>query len=157
MPATTLAQELFARLNSFEKVSALVNSQPPTFESEFFDLKGAAKLAEEDLKRIWSKALSGFANTGGGVVVFGVDCRKDGTGKDCASGLSLAPSAPALKSRLLELHSYATDPPIQGVMVEAYTQRVADASGVVVCLIPESPDRPHPSGTLRSPVLHSCR
>ncbi len=129
MTISSLAHEFFNAVHKnpqpYAKLSALIASQPPTFETDWLDFKAAAQLQlqDENLKNIWSKALSGFANAGGGVLIFGIDARKDkATGIDCADKLALAPAAFALKSRLLELHSVATDPPIQGVRVECYTE-----------------------------------
>ncbi len=146
----SLAQQFFDRARQPEHgcgfLRSLVQSQPPTFESDWLDFKGVSKTPDDRIKEIWSKALGGFANTGGGVVVFGIDARKDSvTGIDCASGLSLAPAAFALKSRLLELHTGATDPPVLGVRVEAFTANGTEGEGFVVAFVPESPDRPHRS------------
>jgi len=56
-----------------------VHSTPPTFEEEWLDFKGAAATPPDKIKEIWSKALAGFANTEGGVLVWGIDARKDPT------------------------------------------------------------------------------
>jgi Putative DNA-binding domain len=148
MPSSSLAYEFFKALtedaNPYSNISALVSSQPPTFETEWLDFKGADHLPDENLKEIWSKALSGFANTGAGVLIFGIDARKDQTtGIDCAHKLALAPTAFTLKSRLLELHSVATDPPVQGVQIESYIEAATRQDGFVVCFIPEGSARPH--------------
>ena len=148
MPASSSAFEFFRKVRESAKpydfLSALADPTSPTFESEWLDFKGADRVGDDDLKRIWSKALSGFANTGGGVIVFGIDARKDAqTQIDCAGALALSPNRFALKSRLLELHGNATNPPVQGIEVEAYPQGGSDGPGFVVCYIPDSPDRPH--------------
>jgi hypothetical protein len=122
----------------------MVNSTPPTFEEEWLDFKGAAAIPPDKVKEIWSKALAGFANTGGGVLVWGIDARKDRTtGVDCASALSLVPDPNALKSRLMELHHQSTDPPVLNVEIESFSDPTASGAGFVVCLIPESPFKPH--------------
>lgn len=148
MPASSSAFEFFRQVresaNPPDFLSALVGSTTPTFETEWLDFKGADKLGEKDEKRIWSKALSGFANSGGGVIVFGIDARPDAqTQIDCAGVLALSPARFALKSRLLQLHGDATNPPVQGIEVEAYPQGGSEGPGFVVCYIPDSPDRPH--------------
>lgn len=121
-----------------------MGASPPTFETEWLDFKGAEKAEDKDVKKIWSQALAGFANTQGGVLIWGVDARKDvTTGVDAAHGLSLVSSPNAFKSRLLELHGQATDPPVVGVEVEAYSAPGEAQRGFVVCLVPESPFRPH--------------
>jgi len=53
---------------------------------------------------------------------WGVDARKDqATGVDAACGLSLVKNLPTFKSRLNELHHQATEPPVLGVEIEAYS------------------------------------
>jgi hypothetical protein len=148
---TSLAGDLFARIKeggaSFLK--AMVNSKPPTFEEEWREFKGGFSgpsskpqpLCDEKIQDLWSTTLSGFANTSGGVLVWGIDARAtpspDDPEKkvDAASGLRLVPNPDAFKSRLMELHQTATDPPVVGVQIESIKDTAGD--GFVVCLIPE--------------------
>ena len=53
------------------------------------------------------------------------------------------PTPDAMKSRLMELHHQSTDPPVLNVEVESYPDLSASGAGFVVCLIPESPFKPH--------------
>ncbi len=127
-------------------LQGMVNSSPPTFEEEWLDFKGASPLPPDPkIKEIWSKALAGFANTEGGVLIWGIDARKDPTtGVDCASALSLVPDPNALKTRLMQLHHQSTDPPVLNVDIESYPDPSSTSgAGFVVCLIPESPFKPH--------------
>jgi len=127
-----------------EAIKRLVGATPPEFETEWRDFKSAAIIGDQDIKRTWSKALAGFANTQGGVLIWGVDARKDqATGIDAASGLSLVKNPSAFKSRLNELHHQATEPPVLDVEIEAYPTSSTTADGFVVCYIPESPFKPH--------------
>jgi len=132
----------------------MVGSQPPTFEEEWLDFKSGihghpakpAPLSDDTLKELWSTALAGFANTGGGVLIWGIDARPTptaGSGKkvDAASDLRLVPHPDGLKSDLMRLHHTATDPPVAGVRVEPVTDQAG--GGFVVCLIPESRNKPH--------------
>ncbi len=129
--------------NSF--LESLINSTPPTFEADWLDFKGAEKLklGEKDkdrkIREIWSTALSGFANSGGGILVWGIDARKDTqTQIDSASSFSLVEYPAKLKSRLIELHSQSTSPPVNGV--EYWHSPINN--GFLVCYIPESPFKP---------------
>jgi hypothetical protein len=45
-------------------------------ESDYLEFKGGSKLDEKTAKKYWSKALSGFGNSEGGVLIWGVDARK---------------------------------------------------------------------------------
>lgn len=125
-------------------LKALINSDPPTLETDWLDFKGGEKLDEKNVKRIWSEALSGFANTEGGVLVWGIDARKNpDTGVDSASRLSLVKNSEVFVSRLKELHSQSTDPPISGVDFWSAHDDPSSDSGVVVCYVPESKFKPH--------------
>src|SRR5258706_3165553 len=123
---------------------SLYDPSNPTVETEWLDFKGAEKIPDHDLRKEWSTALSGFANTEGGVVIWGIDARKDKTtGIDAASGPSLAKNPSQLRSRLAELHHTATDPPVLGVELREFPDQVAAGHGYVVCLVPESAVKPH--------------
>ncbi len=124
----------------------MVNSVPPTVEHEYLDFKGATDPTtgrEIDPRKTWSEALAAFATTGGGVLIWGIDARKDTSGVDHAGALNLVPNPAAWRSRLQELHLQATDPPVPGVIVEAYPDSASDGKGFVVCYIPESDYKPH--------------
>jgi Putative DNA-binding domain len=133
-------------------LKALVTSTPPTWETEWLEFKGAAQLTatqasatkEDKVKEMWSEALSGFANTQGGVLIWGIDARQDTeTGIDAAGGFSFVQSPFSFKTRLLQLHGPATDPPVMGVEIEAFDDPDYPGKGFVVCYIPESSIRPH--------------
>ena len=56
---------------------ALVNSSPLTFETEWREFKPYPhEDPEESIKQIWSKNLSAFANTQGGVLIWGIGTKK---------------------------------------------------------------------------------
>jgi hypothetical protein len=146
MPNPSLAQSFFDEIrNAPDKIpflSALVNPTQPRFEEEWLDFKQAPDLNSNDVQRNWSKALSGFANTGGGVLIWGIEAKKDPTtGIDCAFAVALIDNPAALKSRLKQLHHQATDPPVLDVVVEEYADSVGN--GFVVCFVPESGFKPH--------------
>ncbi|MBW9235526.1 ATP-binding protein, partial [Leptospira santarosai] len=59
-------------------------------ENLFLDFKlktdaTSSNLSKDD-KKNYAKALSGFSNTSGGIIIWGVDCRKNEEGVDGASG-----------------------------------------------------------------------
>ena len=125
-------------------IELLVGATPPVFENEWLEFKGAAQINEISIKKAWSEALAGFANTQGGILIWGVDARKDQqTGIDAAYGRSLVKNPSAFKSRLIELHRQATEPPVLGVEIEAYSSSGSQGEGFVICFIPESSFRPH--------------
>jgi hypothetical protein len=140
------ALEFFNRIKNggVPFVKGLINSDPPSFETDWLDFKGAENIKPLDIKKIWSEALSGFANTEGGVIIWGIDARPDPeTHIDCASGLSLVQNPATFVSRLKELHSQSTDPPITGVDFWFSVDDATNDSGFVVSYVPESKFKPH--------------
>jgi len=111
-------------------------------ETEWLDFKSGEYLKNE--KETWSEAICGFANNQGGVLIWGVDARKDPiTQIDAASDLKPVQNPAALRSRLLELLRTAVEPPLPGVQVQAVFQSGTSGAGYVVCFIPESATKPH--------------
>ena len=94
-------------------IRGLTTSEPATREEEWLDFKVAG--IDKDAKRNWSRALSGFANTEGGVIVWGVIAKKDSDDVDAANGIEMVVKPESFASRLMELHHSATDPPVAGV------------------------------------------
>ncbi|MFI5336512.1 MAG: RNA-binding domain-containing protein [Opitutales bacterium] len=143
----SLAADYFFRLtkspNPSKFLCALVNSSPPTTETEWLEFKGGEKLDDTTLRKIFSECLSGFANTQGGVLIFGLTCRKTASGVDQVSALSLVPSPEAIRSRLMELHHQASDPPVLGFEVFPIQHHEVPEQGFVVCYVPESEFKPH--------------
>ena len=95
-------QKIVSEPDPYSFLEALTKSDPPTVETEWLEFKGADKISESEVTKYWSKALSGFANTAGGVLVWGVDARKDQDGIDYASALALAPDPVKLTQQLKE-------------------------------------------------------
>src|SRR5687767_6400282 len=78
----------------FSYLSDIPSSSRPTpfFEEEWLDFKGSPK-DDKDAKKIWSKALSGYANITDGLVIWGVDARVTPPRNiDAACGLRLIAS-----------------------------------------------------------------
>jgi hypothetical protein len=118
----------------------------PIVEELFLDYKQAstippATLSDSD-KKNYAKAISGFSNSEGGVIVWGVDCRKDPTsGADIPSKLVPIPNVMAFKTMLDALTSGATLPPNR----ETESHVVLDNSGTdgfLITLIPEAEGAP---------------
>lgn len=125
-------------------LKSLIGAVPPTFENDWLDFKGAEVITDDEMKRLWSKAMSGFANTGGGVIVWGIDARRDpATEIDCAGDESLVSKPAAFESRLRQLHPQSCDLPVVNVDFWHGVVDAATDAGVVVCFVPESNFKPH--------------
>ncbi|MDS4023015.1 MAG: ATP-binding protein [Candidatus Competibacter sp.] len=137
------AHELFERLRKggLSALEELIADREP--ESLFLDFKrspqdGAAKnLATEDNKNL-SKAISGFANSSGGVVVWGVDCRRDSaTGNEVAEKHPLI-DASGFNTKLQAAVSRTTVPAHPGVQVLFFDEPGRSPCGYVVVYVPQS-------------------
>lgn len=96
-------------------------------------------LSHGDDKKNFARALSGFANSCGGIIVWGVDARKDNTTEiDC-----ICPIENVLQfvNRLNEFTGIAANPIVDGV--EHKPILLNQQNGVAVTYIPESESGPH--------------
>lgn len=92
-------------------------------------------------KKAFAKIVSGFANSEGGIVVWGVDGRKDEKGVDAASGLSPLPNAFAVLSQLQSLTGDSVSPIVDGVSHRLIG--VEQGAGCIATLVPASDAGPH--------------
>lgn len=134
---------ILAAEDSFSYVSALVNSSPPTYETEWLDFKSGGASSGKSAHKIWSESLSAFANTEGGVLLWGLDCRRDGSDVDQVVGRSLVEEPEAFVSKLRSMLSQMNSPPVAGVRIDAVPDPENRKRGYVVCYIPESGNKPH--------------
>lgn len=123
----------------FKEAKFIHDPLPPEASDKGKTRRDAEKRRNDTVKRLWSENLSAFANTGGGVLIWGIEAPQR-----VAERLSLAGDAQALADRLIELQNDAVDPPVQGVEVCAVTKGKSK-EGFVVCYIPESAFSPHRS------------
>jgi len=122
---------------AIQYLESLVTSAEKTFESQFLEFKsgGTHKVGEA-----WSRELSAFANTDGGVVVWGLRTERH-DGVDYASTLEKVPNPLDLKAELEKQLQHGTDPPVSGVEILPFPS--SGDPGFVVCHIPESTYKPH--------------
>lgn len=107
---------------------------------EFKTVKGASFNSQDD-KRNFARALSGFANSAGGIIVWGIDARRDTEGVDRASAMIPIDPAAQLLARLNELTGEFVEPRVDGVLHRAILSE--GTAGVVLSLVPESLTGPH--------------
>lgn len=158
--ALSYPEEFFDRLrdhkdSAFPDLCALVERRED--ENQWRDFKDAAWLLSDTsstefsavlktrdnrdkLRRTWSENVGAFANSGGGILIWGIKASKRK-----AESPSLAPDAEGLADWLTEQQANATDPSVQGVRVLPVFERQDSRSGFVVCLIPSSRLAPHRS------------
>lgn len=162
MPPPSLARQLFDRVvaaaDPVAAIRGLINPADPLFESDWIDFKGEEparpgrtpdpRQQEKSNRRAWSEYLSAFANTGGGVVLWGIDARKmevEGRELDFAGAEALVTDPLVLASKLNEWQGQATDPPLSGVQTRPYPVPEDPTRGFVLCFVPEGPFKPYQS------------
>ena len=138
MPELSNAEELFKKIISQPNPAGYLEAMilVSEVETEWLEFKGCERISEKDVDRHWSKALSGFANTAGGVLIWGVDARKNEDGVDCARELSLVPDPEKLAQRLSDVLLNSVAPPLRGIEIKPF-KKPGQKEGFVVCLIPE--------------------
>ena len=144
MPTDSLARIFFDKAVAGRSAFLRQLVAERTAETEWLDFKCGDHLDDAETKVTWSRAISGFANNEGGVLVWGIDARFDKSTKvDVACDLKLVPSPEVLRDRLRQLHPTATDPPLSGVESVAIFDNGTDGPGFVVSCIPEGNVKPH--------------
>ena len=145
------AHEFFRQIvdgdNPAQFLQELVDSRRP--ENEFLEFKGASRIQQKQVREFWSQALSGFANTEGGVLIWGVRAARiqspDEPSRriDVASELDLVPHPTAFVQSLKDLLLEAVIEPLQGIELAQFNAGEGGEDGFVACLIPEGSHKPY--------------
>jgi hypothetical protein len=141
-------REIFERIKSQDMAAIEGFVADRQAEELFLDFKRSSnngtetKLSNPDRKNL-SKAISGFGNSEGGVIVWGIDCSPDLDGADVAKAFVPIENPKRFASLLQGAISGCTIPP--HTCVENHVIEKADGKGFVVTLIPKSDATPHQS------------
>jgi hypothetical protein len=117
-------------------------------EELFLDFKasaengGGSNLSHADREKL-AKAISGFGNAEGGVIVWGVECENSMQAGDVASGKMPIQNPTRFKSWLEKAVSGCTLPPHGGVQHRVLMASSGADEGFVLTLIPMSNRAPH--------------
>lgn len=140
---TDAAAKLFGKLTLRYIRRELLDKE---FENNVLECKekhdAACGTTASDDERNFAKALSGFANTAGGVLLFGVRARKRDD-VDLIESIAPITGLKVFESRLRELESRVVERSVPGVKYRAI--RTSRDAGLLAILIPESPWLPHRS------------
>ncbi|MCC6649751.1 MAG: ATP-binding protein [Candidatus Eisenbacteria bacterium] len=131
--------ERFNDLSVSDIEQFVARREPETLHLEF---KRAAdeEFAKQPTRSKLAEMISGFANSDGGIVVWGVDARPlDGI--DAARELAPLKRPEVFASRLKALLPDATTPAVEDVLVRVLS--CEDGQGFVVTLVPASDGGPH--------------
>jgi Putative DNA-binding domain len=119
----------------------LAEQQEENLHLEFKTLSDPRFTSKDDRKNL-ARALSGFANASGGLVVWGVDTRKNDDKIDCVVALSGVENVAASVARLNELTGESVDPIVDGIR-HRVVGLLENNRGFAVTLVPESDGGPH--------------
>lgn len=144
--ALARSEDLFQRikLGGLEAIDQMI--AVATSEELFLDFKRsgtpvvASKLGENDRSNL-AKAISGFGNSEGGVIVWGLDCRPDANGADVVGERHPIQNPQRFRSWLEGAVGGLTVPP-HG-KVEHIVVLVSDETGFVITHVPKSDHAPH--------------
>jgi hypothetical protein len=101
-----------------------------------------AELTSGDDRRNIARCISGFANSSGGITVWGIDARENDDGIDCASAVVELRKPALLVSRLNSLSGDATSPVIEGLRHRAIVNPKS-GGGVVATLVSDADGGPY--------------
>lgn len=138
MPTT---REIYDALDLPTLERWVAEQQQEDLHLDFKLVAGDGELARDDRKNLM-RAVSGFANGDGGLIVWGVDCRKNDDGVDAAKELRPIQNAPAILSQLRDNPSQLTSPIVDGVEHRLVPGQ-QDGSGFLVSYVPASDRGPH--------------
>lgn len=141
------AQELYKRAvaNGENEIDEFIETR--TSEELFLDFKRSSdngnspRLSQNDRNNL-AKTISGFGNSSGGVIVWGIDCSPDYDGADVARCKVPINNVKRFLGNLQGAVSGCTIPPHNGVEHHAIVTNDGD-TGYVVTYIPASENAPH--------------
>lgn len=135
------ARRVYESLTSADAIAALARERrQEDLHLDFKLISEDGNLTREDRKNL-AKALSGFANSDGGVIIWGVDSRRDDDGVDAASEIKPCKSPERALTQINSLTGAAANPIVDGV--ETHLLKLADGSGFLVTIVPASDRCPH--------------
>ena len=106
-----------------------------------FKTLGSSEIKSGSDKRHLAEALSGFANSAGGVVVWGIATQKNAAGQDAADAFVPVSNPALLVNRLAEFTALYVTPFVPGVR-HRYFER-PDGTGFAATYVPASDAGPH--------------
>jgi len=124
---------------------AVIRSMIATRQEEHlhldFKLLARDDFSDRNDRKSLAAALSGFANSDGGVIIWGVDARPNAQSVDCATGESPLADTKRALARLNALTGECVSPLVDGVRHRAIP--LEGSTGFVVTLVPSSASGPH--------------
>jgi hypothetical protein len=131
---------IFETLNIASIEEYISQRQEENLQLEFKTISRADLSSRDDRKNLAS-TMSAFANSGGGLIVWGVVAGKNSRGVDCANGRQEIAPLTQFISQVTKFAGDALSPRADGIRHRAIP--VDGDSGFAVTLVPESVSGPH--------------
>lgn len=106
-----------------------------------FKIVKSASLASADDRRNLAKSISGFANSAGGIIIWGVSARQNDQGIDCAVAAVEIQDLKLFLSHLNEFTGQAASPIVDGIRHRMIARTAF--TGFAASYVPESQSGPH--------------
>lgn len=119
----------------------VAEQQQEDLRLDFKIVAGGSTLNKDDRRNL-TEAVSGFANADGGLIVWGIDARKNADNVDAACALKPVASAAAVLSQLREHPGQVTSPVVDGVE-HRLIEGAEAGTGYLLTFIPTSDRGPH--------------
>ncbi len=97
----------------------------------------------DDDRRTFANALSAFANSAGGLLVWGIDARKNDDGVDCAMESLPICGLELFRNELIRASAEILQPKHDGIRIEAIISDEGGSQGWVLVWVDRSERRPH--------------
>lgn len=133
---TDAAESLFEQLSTYQALKELIESGET--EGLYLECKAPSEpRLTKDLKRTLATAISGFANTAGGLVIFGLSTTKHAhTGLDVITQIEPIGSVGKLEQQIRTTIPTLTIPRVLSVKIRIIRERPHDTRGVVAVYVP---------------------
>ena len=132
--------EFYNSINLEDIELFIVEGKEESLQLDFKEIN-RADLTHKDDKKNFAKALSGFANSNGGIIIWGIKATKNKEGVDCAQDKAIIKNVPLFISKLNEFTGIAVNPIVEGVLHKSIL--INEKDGFAITLIPESDSAPH--------------
>ena len=137
-------EELFEKLKDFDAIQNLIGKQEENIYIEFKEAPWG-DLRKNNNDKHFAEALSGFANTSGGIMVWGISTKKDKHISSIANKKVPFEGYENFKDDCLDLAGQWVIPGVEGIQARAIEDEEQKGKGYVLVLIPESGYIPHRS------------
>lgn len=132
--------DFFSSINTNAIAAFIDERRQEDLHLDFKTVSDDRRLAREDIRNL-SKAISGFANSAGGIIIWGVEARKGAEDVDCAQQLVPVRNVARVLGDFQSLTGQATDPAVEGILHEMLGE--SDKGEYIKTFVPPSEFPPH--------------